>query len=160
MLKGKPQRIYWGEYAAPKFKFASANEDAELCQCGAYALHTLTKIPLKKLLKYGKNGHWGTRTMLRFLRERGYTVLPLTLGNVVEAHSVHAFSDKPKVTFEHVLLLGQHCFREESTWSVVYNNYHAHSGDVEPLDRLEFVNYPIEEAYVIFHPSWAKKRKN
>ena len=149
MRVGKPARINWRDYATPHFRFAPEVSSAE---CGAYALHTLTKQPLKKIMKMSKKGHWSNSVMFSYLKKHGCKVIPVTLGNVVEAYSVSR--GKPKLNTMNVLLINQHCYKEESTWSVIYNNYLAHSGDVGSLNPLEFVNFPIAEAYLIFNPKW------
>jgi len=149
MRIGIPKLINWKEYRTPHFRFAQEMMSAE---CGAYALYTLTKLPYEKIIKMSRKGHWPNSMMFSFLKKRGFEIIPVTLGNVVEAHSVKR--GKPDINTMNVLLINQHCYKEESTWSVIYNNNIAHSGDIDSFDSMEFINYPIAEAYLIFHKSW------
>jgi len=152
MKKGKVKKVDWNKYKAPKFWLPVKYEGGG---CGAAALHALTKKPYKMIKKLSKDEHWGTRTMLTFLKNNKLEIIPVTLGNVVECHSVSIFGSKPKILHDNVLLLGQECFREEMTWSVIYGGRQFHSGVNDILDPLEFINYPIERAYLIWNKKWA-----
>lgn len=158
MREGKKQKIHWSDYRVDNFKFADEGDGPEY-QCGAYALHTLTKIPLKDIIKLQSKtipGHWPTRTMMRFLAKHGCSVMPITLGNMVWAHNYD--NGKPEIGGSNVLLIDQHCYDDQGTWSVVYGGRRAHSGEVDPLNPLEFINYPILQAYLVFNPKWRSKR--
>lgn len=153
MLKGRPQRIDWNKYRTNKFYFGVPNELGAMC--GPYALYTLTKHPYKKLRKLAKDGHLGTRQVFQYLRKHGYEIHPITLGNVVEGAS--RLSNKNILSIDNVILIDQKCFSGENTWTVVYNNIQAHSGDIQPHKPTDFLNYPIQAAYVIWHKKWRMK---
>lgn len=149
MLQGKPKKIDWKQYRCRNFKFLPKVSYGE---CGGFALHILTGEPYEEIAPLGRNGHWSNRTMFDFLKYHGCEVIPVTLGNMVFAHSVK--TGKPKLGPMHVLLINQYVYKEEGTWSVIHNNQWAHSGDVEPLNALEFINWPIAEAYLIYNKEW------
>lgn len=148
MRKGRVQKINWAQMEAPRFTIETKDDT----ECGAWALHAITKIPYHKIVPLGKNGHWPTRTMLKFLRTVGCEVTPITLGNVVNSQSVK--SGKKLLTNRNVILIEQGCFKEESTWAVLFGNKISHSGDLSDLTPLEFINWPILQAYLVTHEAW------
>ena len=158
MQEGKIKFINWNNYISPYFippkKELEFDENIN-GSCGTYALHVLTKIPFKTLEKEFKRSNqcWTDKRMLRFLRERGYTVIPLTLGNTC------AFSPikKKKITSKHVILCSQHFCKTEGTWTVLYENIEYHSGEFIYFLAIDQFNTPIDTAYVIWHPKWSSK---
>jgi hypothetical protein len=154
MKKGRPQKIDWEKYRVRGFKHPDP-VSIPLPSCGAFALHSITKIPLHKLEPLAtKVESWPTHIVLGFLRSQGYEVIPITYGNTVAAHSVK--EDKPMLRDYHVILTDQACYREESSWGVLYGGLYSHSGEIYPTPTLEFLNYPIQAAYLIWHPKWAR----
>jgi hypothetical protein len=151
MRKGRIEKINWRKFRTEKFEWPVDVEISET-ECGAYALYALTKEPHDEIMKLSRNGHWPTRLMLKFLRDRGFQVVPVTLNNVVESYRFE--QNKPELNKFNVLLLDQHAYEDQSTWSVAYDNMLGHSGYPEPIDALQFVNYPIQAAYLIFHKDW------
>lgn len=150
MKIGKPKFVPWHKYKTSKFHFPS---DIGKAQCGAYALHAITKKSYKDIEKLSKNECWPTVLMFKYLKQHGYEIHPITIGNMVEAHSVNDFT-KSKITENHVILIDQKAYKEENTWAVLYGNMMGHSGETEALKPLEFFNYPMEAAYVIWHNKW------
>lgn len=160
MLKGRPQKIIWKDLCSPLFEIPEEDPDMEV-QCGGYALHAITKIPYKDLKHLGKDGHWSTRLMLSFLRKKNYKVIPITIGNTVDAHDYDG-PIKPELSNMHVILLEQRSYRYSNTWSVLFNGIRYHSGEVLEVNGTTFLNYPIVAAYLIYHPKWSanKNKKN
>lgn len=154
MRKGRKQKINWAQKEAPKFSIETKDET----ECGAWALHAITKVPLHLLMGMSKKGHWPTRTMIGFLRRVGCEVTPITLGNVVESQSVK--TGKKLLTCRNVILVEQGCFKEESTWSVLFDNKISHSGELNDIRPMEFVNWPILQAYLITHKAWSNDEKS
>lgn len=148
MRKGRKQKVNWSERQAPKFNLATNNQ----IECGAWALHVITKAPYHMLVGLSNKGHWPTKTMLDFLKKWGCDVKPITLGNIVEGNSVK--TGKRLLTSQNVILIEQGAFEEESTWSVLFDNKISHSGETADLGPLEFVNWPILQAYSITHKRW------
>lgn len=154
MRKGKVKEVKWYKYSTYDFKIPLSNTDDyyKYPECGAYALYAITKKSSKSIMKLGKNGHWPTKVMLTFLKKHGWHAERITMGNMVEVFNDISF--KRKITNNHLILIDQACFGYENTWSVIYRNTIMHSGSVNELNSLEFVNYPIEDAYVIYRKSW------
>jgi hypothetical protein len=152
MKQGRIQHINWRKFRTSKFHFPANVPNAE---CGAYALHALTKHVYKKILPLGKiGGHWPDKVMFSYLRKHNYQVIPITYGNMVNSHSVESFLMKPLINECNVLLIDQKCYYGENSWSVVYGNMMGHSGEIEKLDSLELVNFPPEAIYLIWHEKW------
>jgi hypothetical protein len=151
MKQGRIQKINWREYQTNKFHFAPLLGAAE---CGAYALYSITKQKYSNIVKLGDKGHWSNKVMFKYLNNLGYKVIPITINNVVESYSINTLSKRPNLNVRNVILLDQKCFREENTWSVMYGNMIAHSGEIEVVHPLEFINCPIEAAYLIWHNKW------
>lgn len=152
MRKGRKQKVDWREREAPKFTIQPPTETIE---CGAWALHTITKVPYHLVVSLSKGGHWSTKTMLNFLKKCGCDIKPITLGNIVEGSSVKG--GKKLLSSQNVILIEQGCFEEESTWAVLFDNKISHSGDVSPISPMEFINWPILQAYSITHEKWIDK---
>lgn len=152
MRQGRRQVVDWNKYKT--WKFQMPRHESFSAECGAYALYAITKKPYEKILKLSDKGCWPTSVMMAYLKKNGFEVIPVTIGNMVESHSVESRHSKPRLTGKNVLLIDQKCYEEENTWSVIYGNEYAHSGDVEDLHPLEFINYPIEAAYLVYHKSW------
>ena len=148
MLKGRAKKVNWSTMTAPKFTIETADDT----ECGAWALHAITKVPYHKIVPLGKNGHWPTRTMLKFLKMVGCEVTPITLGNVVHSQSVK--TGKRLLSERNVILIEQGCFKEESTWAVLFNGKISHSGELEDIEPMEFINWPILQAYLVTHKAW------
>lgn len=153
MRPGKVSKINWHKFECAKGKFRMPKKRWSV-ECGAFALHALTKVPVEDILPLSDRGHWSNATMFKFLRDRGFEIIPVTLGNVVDAYSVKDPFDKYKLSTRHVILVEQLCYKEENTWAVIHNGKIAHSGGVKKLGPMEFVNWPIYAAYVIFHKDW------
>jgi hypothetical protein len=154
MRKGRKQKINWVEHESPKFTLDNKSE----IECGSWALHTITKVPYHQIMRLSnKEGHWPTRKMLGFLKAVGCEVIPITLGNTVEGHSVK--NGKRQISSRNVVLLEQGCYEEESTWSVLHNNQISHSGETNAIGPLEFLNWPILQAYLITHKAWKNEDK-
>lgn len=151
MLKGKTKTKDWRELKTRKFCFAEDMSDAE---CGAYALHTLTKRPYKEILKLSKKGHWPNKVMFDFLKKHGYEIHPVTLGNIVDCYTSPYKKFSKTITMDNVLLVDQRALSGENTWAVIYHNIQAHSGEVSPQNPIEFANYPIQAIYCIWHKKW------
>lgn len=145
-------KIQWFNYQTHKFQFPVPMENVE---CGAYALHALTKIPYEKIVKINKrkDGHWSTKIMLEFLNKHGYKVGEISAKNTIECHSVKNLC-KPLLRDNNVILIDQKCYAEENSWIVLYKGFLMHSGEIDKINALEFLNYPIENAYLIWHKDW------
>ena len=158
MRTGKPKKVKWAEYLAPHFKppiKESADDDIP-GTCGTHALQAITGLSLKYIAKQmrGRSGFWTDRSLLEFLRKRGYHIEPITLGSTC---SYKGYGEKKKVTPMHVILASQHAYPTEGTWVVLHRNIEYHSGEIVEYSSTDFFNYPIWTAYVVFHKKWAPR---
>ena len=114
--------------------------------CGACALALLTGAAPEVIAKKNRGAHYSDRFMVRFLRDRRFGVLQLTLCNLSAA--------TPKIGTAHVLLLSQLFRQNEGTWGVIFNWTYYHNFQSYSLDALSFLNKPILSAYLVVHPKW------
>jgi hypothetical protein len=151
MKTGRNQKINWQDYQTFKFKPSASPHNVE---CGASALHCITGKSFTEINKLSRRGHWPDSVMRSFLKKYNFTTIPVTLGSVVYSHSVK--DDKPELSNYNVLLVSQKCYKEEGTWSVIHDYKYWHGGG-EPVTfkPMEFLNYPLDSAYVVWHPKWA-----
>ncbi|PWU16680.1 MAG: hypothetical protein C5B49_10195 [Bdellovibrio sp.] len=154
MRVGRVQKINWKLFETHSFLLRESDE--EYGGCGGSALGALTGRPAREIRKLRRDEHWPTHTMRMYLQKQRSIMLPVTINNIAGAYSLKDHLNIPKITNKHVLLLCHSYCKEESTWVVVYNNFEFHNGDITQLRPLDFLNYPIEDAYVIWHPSWKK----
>ena len=117
--------------------------------CGACALALLTGVPPEVIVRKNNSPHYSDEFVVRFLRKREFSVLPLTLCNV-------STSKSPIANF-HVLLLSQLITRNEATWLVLHNELCYHGFDVYNATILSFVNKPVLTAYLLVHPKWRER---
>lgn len=120
--------------------------------CGTLALSLLTGHKQTYVgSRFPKTrDYWTDRAMCSYLRNYGYTVLPLTTCCVT-----HYSGDiKYPIKSKHVLLVGQWMVRDEGSWSVLYSGKYYHNMIEKPIDPLEFINHPIDRAYLISHKKW------
>ena len=114
--------------------------------CGACALALLTGVPPEVIARKNNSSHYSDEFMLRFLRKREFSVLPLTWCNVS--------TNKSPIDNFHVLLLSQLFARNEATWLVLHNELCYHGFDVYTATTLSFLNKPVLSAYLLVHPKW------
>jgi hypothetical protein len=131
---------------------------AGLAGCGAATLSLLSGVhPLKIFNTGSKRFDWKPEFMEEWLRERGFLVMQLS-------PKVLAFDDYiiNPITKDHVLLVQQHLTKNECSWAVIFGDLYFHNFEVARLNSLEFINHPLERAYVIWHQKWNydKKKKS
>jgi hypothetical protein len=102
------------------------------------------EVPGHQVVNY--QPHFDDEFMVRFLRRRGFTVLPLTQCTVSASYSL--------INESHVVLVSQLFRRNEATWGVIFGGMYYHNFDFYTLDPLSFLNKPVLSAYVISSPLW------
>lgn len=152
MRTGKRENINWDYLRVYNFNPKNIPMVYRLHgSCGTHALAYITKsdpIKVDKILPKSVEA-WSDKRIVDYLRKRNYIVQPITINNVTNRSILN-----DHISRYHVLLLGQHVLKHEGTWSVVWNNTRYHSGHIEELDPLEFINCPIDSAYIIYHKRW------
>jgi hypothetical protein len=155
MLVGRYEQVDWDNLKSHQFDGEAPPLSYHLHgSCGTHALAHIMKKDPYRIDKYlpKKVKCWSNTRIVRFLRKNGYTVQPVTIFNVTNREHPN-----DHISRFHVLLVGQHVLKHEGTWSVVWNNERYHSGYLMELEPLEFINCPIECAYIIHHKRWRNK---
>lgn len=125
--------------------------------CGSAALSMFTGMhprSVEKLVpKTATDGHWTDRSIVSFLKKRGYTVKQLSRRGVTNLDPQYEWERMPLRPY-HVLLCGLLMCRNEGSWLVVHANQSFHNFKIETLDPLLFVNKPSDSIYLVTHKSW------
>lgn len=160
MRIGRREKIDWSGFYVMKFNIYGPKFDSNtLGSCGTHAAACITGLKPKKVDKFynPKKGEWTDRDMKKYLGQLGYQLVPVTRKNMTNfASRQNSFSSH--ISRFHVLLVSQHVFPYEGTWSVIWGGMRYHSGETEILSALEFINSPTWTAYVVWHPKWEKHR--
>jgi hypothetical protein len=109
------RRVYFGKYAAAVFNpyLFSSNFRTRL-GCGASALALLSGVLPEVIARQNRyRAHFADTFMVRFLRRRRFTALPLTQCNLSTSVSLLGKA--------HVVLLSQLFRKNEATWGVIFN---------------------------------------
>lgn len=159
MIRGRHQKFPWEKYKVYNFKpYDDSLDDKCRGSCGTHALACLTGLKPKTVDKHlpERYDHWSDRRMVQFLRKRGFEVHTLSVNMITSGYT----PGENTLSQYHVVLLGQECFRDEGTWTVVWNGWCHHSGDHDELDNYEFLISPIVSAYMVWHPKWKGSKKD
>ena len=122
--------------------------------CGATALSLITgdhPWDIQDLNK--KRPHYADRFMVKYLKNKGFTVTPITQKSVTSCRS-----DQYPVTSNHVILISQLMIKREATWVVYHRNIGYHNYVPGSHLALDFVNKPILTSYIIWHPRFSASR--
>ena len=118
--------------------------------CGASALGILTGDNPYKIQEANKNRkHYSDRFMLKYLRDRGFEIIPITQKGV---NSDDAISYPIKKN--HVCLISQLMAKREASWLVYYNNLLYHNFIIGSSELLDFINKPTLTCYIVWHKRW------
>ena len=95
--------------------------------------------------------------MVQFLKDQGYTVVPLRWK---ELNSTSHW--QYPIDYDHVVLFSMMCCRREASWFVMHRDNTFHNMlHMHVLPRT-MLGKPILTAYLIWHPKWtsagAKKK--
>ena len=142
------RRVDFGRHATDVFNpFLFSSDIRGSRGCGATALALLTGVPPDRIAQQNHyQSHFADEFMVRFLRRRGFAVVPLTQCSVSASES--------QLGTSHVLLLSQLFTQNEATWGVIFGGTYFHNFDYYTLDSLSFLNKPVLSAYVISSPRW------
>jgi len=136
---------------ASKFRWSQYNT------CGTGALSVLTGISPssidKHIPKSNKEQHWSDKSIVKFLKDRHYTVVQISKCGITNLNPDFEWREMP-LNKNHVLLCGLLMCKNEGSWWVINNNHSFHNFDVQPLDPLLFCNKPSDNIYLISKPSW------
>jgi len=141
------RRVDFSNYAVSFFNpYLFTGEVRSRLGCGPAALALLTGLPPELVAAQNGGEHTPDAFVLRFLRARNYSVLPLTQCNV--SHSDQS------IGANHVVLLSQLFRKNEATWGVIFGEHYYHNFAEYAVSSLAFLNKPILTAYLVVHPGW------
>lgn len=149
MKKGRYEKKSsdFSSYRSPFFK---PTLNCQTHCCGWDAFRTITGEPPKS-----RFGNLTTdKHMVGALREKGVTVIPLTVSSVTNR------PDLDNLVFEnHVVLISQMFKKNEGSWCILYKRkiYHNCHNETEFFHMLEFLNRPILSAYILWKKEWGYK---
>ena len=83
--------------------------------------------------------------MLRFLRERGFSLHKITTDLVINGG---------RITNAHVVLISQLLRKGEGTWGVLFGGIFWHNFDIYAVNGLSLLNQPLLTAYIVAHPKY------
>ncbi len=134
------------DFFAPHLFFRSGG-------CGANALSLITGIPPNKIKNTNvKNKeHWKDSFMIKFLKNRGYSVQPVTKCEVTNEIGMYA---PDNINDQHVILLSQLMGKNIASWTVVHNKLWYHNFQTCSFTGLTSLNSPTLTVYVVYHPKW------
>jgi hypothetical protein len=121
--------------------------------CGANALSLLTGVPPHFIQNTNRKNpnHWKDSFMVKFLKERGFKVFPLTKCETTNASGVYV---NDSINNQHVLLFSQLMSKNTGSWTVVHNELMYHNFETVAFRGLTLVNSPSLTVYVVFNPKW------
>lgn len=93
---------------------------------------------------------WTDVSIKKYLTTNGYTVYPLTIAAVTHSEYLHY-----PIKQEHVVLMSQHMLRYEGSWAIMHNDFYYHNFEKRVPYANEFINNPINTAYIVYHKKWA-----
>lgn len=94
--------------------------------------------------------------MMKFLRARGFEVIPITEERNYQNKETFSWMNYYKRSLNHlnVILISQHVSRREGTWALAYNNRYYHGREKEIFSGYELLSNPLWTSFVIWHKSW------
>lgn len=91
--------------------------------------------------------------MLTHLKSKGFKVERITPDNITQLGTVET-----PIVGEHVLLLLCKLIKGQASWMVTHGGMLFHNFEITGITQYEFINHPILEAYVVWHPSYKEKK--
>lgn len=120
------------------------------CGCGATAVALLTGMdPVHLTTLNGKKKGYPDRWMVKTLKAKGYTVIPIKWKEI----NSDRWITYPVSKF-HVVLVSQIMSKREASWFVYHNGLCYHNFAAFAPETLDFLNKPSITAYCIWHPHW------
>jgi len=142
------------KYEAPKLDLEKRKRYSvmEYTSCGSAALSLITGIRPSTVERFCPNPRvgWYTSRAIKYLKEKGYTVLELSKEDVLKGH----WSTFP-LNQRHCLLMSVRMNNEENSMFVLHNGILWHNFESEPYyNGLFFLNKPTQDVLLIFKKSW------
>ncbi len=158
MQEGKipKKRMLWHRFESPKLnleknKYAACDRK-DYKSCGTAILSLLTDISPKSVEKHCPNPKkgWYTSRIIKFLEEKGYTVVEISKNNVLSNCQYN-----PSLNRDHCLLINARVDDEENSLYLLHKDQVWHHFDVQAnSDPLFFFNKPTQDVLLVYHPKW------
>ncbi len=147
----KVEEIRFDQYNAPHFP----HRQRWLSSCGESAFYALTGQCFDEVLAKKYPHVLRQKTMIRLLKQKGYTTVPLSVCTVSNGNYMHN-----TVNELNVVLNCQLFHRGEASWTIVHKNCYFHHDWEDKIHILEFINRPILASWIVYHPSWSVPPRN
>ncbi len=145
------------EFKAPGLDLQKNNKHTQedYKTCGSGALSLITGIHVKKVEKDCPNTKkgWFTTRAIKFLRDKGYTVVELSKHNVLNTLGCW------NITQEHCLIINACVDKVDNSMFVIHKDRIWHNFQESAIEPLFFINNPTQDVLLVFHKKWKRKRR-
>mgnify|MGYP002738072834 CR=1 FL=1 len=123
--------------------------------CGANTLSLLTGIAPFNIVNPNKTNpnDWTEKFVIRFLKKRGFTVIPFTVCDATNFSSVSG-EIQEFLSDNHVLLTVQMLSKNKASWAVMHNKIWYHNFQLYSNTAISILNSPPLKIFVLHHPIW------
>lgn len=126
-----------------------------LAGCGYNLLASIvgkeSPFDIRKLNKSKNKESCEDKFILWYLRKHGFKVLPLTKCNLTNTKSVYLDG---VVKPYNVFISSNLVRKNEASWFINYQHYMLHNQEILPVKSLDFLNFPIMSAFLIWHKKY------
>jgi hypothetical protein len=130
--------------------------------CCSSTLELITGIPaleVEKQLTFPNRG-WFTGRIIKYLKSLGYTAFELTKNNVTLPAKPINWRYNFGIKDDHLLLIGSRLDQAGDTSFLLFKGILYHHNHIQPgYNHLYFLNKPITDITLVWHPSWAEKKE-
>ena len=149
----KKKPIDWDTFEVDKFVPHLFISTYSYAGCGANTLGLITGVPPTKIKNTNRQNpnHWKDTFMVKYLKDHGFVVRPLTKCDV--SCNTNGFSSD-FITDRHVLMTSQLMSKNVASWAVVHNKLWYHNFQICSFTGLSLVNTPILTCYILYKPEW------
>lgn len=170
MREGKPISINWEQYRSPGLELKPKNIRGGIkgcCQnqpfenCVSGTIELFSGIPAsehdKQIKDFGEG--WHTKDYIKYIRKLGFTIFELTQYSVTKSLKEINWHQFFPIKDDHLLMIGSQLDWEDSSTFLLHKGVLYHHAHIEPgYNHLYFINKPIIDICLIWHPSWVKKQ--
>lgn len=147
------KRIDWRSYESPSLMLDQKKTFYHIPykSCGSASLSLITGLSpgvIERSCPNPKIG-WFTTRAVKFLKEKGYSVIELSKENILNA----GWPAYP-LNENHCLLMNVRVDSMENSMFVVHKGKVWHHYDPTTLDGLFFLNKPTQDVLLVYHKKW------
>jgi hypothetical protein len=172
MTIGKQKIIDWDKYLSPNLVLKPVNIQGGVkgccnkqpwISCCSASLELLTGVSALEHDKCLKNPElgWYTGPMIKRLKSLGFTAIELTKNSVTKPSKQINWHYNFPIKDNHCLLIGAKLDWEDDSSFILFKNTLYHHHHIEPnYNHLYFINKPITDITLVWHPSWGVQSVN